>query len=308
MEQRTMEIVLKYFRKKYNLSQEEICEGICSVTTLSRLEQGNREIDSLLGQTLLGRIGKEVTLFETMLNEADFELWKIRTEIEDYVEKNQFKSAKQKIRKYREVMPQEERIHEQFCLYQEALLIIAEKEPLEQLCKTLEKGIKITISDFGEEIDKKRLYSPIEIEMIFLLIHYDDSKENIAEQELLKILDYVEKYYSDRKKEKMGTKIFLELIRHQKRRNDYEKILVYTEEAIDFISRGTGFHHLADLYFLRAKTREKMFCEEKENQEWIRQSIEECELAYHLYEIEDNEKQAEEAAKFYEKLVQENGG
>lgn len=306
MEQRTMEIVLKYFRKKYNLSQEEICEGICSVTTLSRLEQGNREIDSLLGQTLLGRIGKEVTLFETMLNEADFELWKIRTEIEDYVEKNQFKAAKQKIREYRQVMPQEERIHEQFCLYQEALLIIAEKKPLEQLCKTLE--IKITISDFGEEIDKKRLYSPIEIEMIFLLIHYDDSKENIAEQELLKILDYVEKYYSDRKKEKVGTKIFLELIRHQKQRNDYEKILVYTEEAINFISRGTGFHHLADIYFLRAKTREKMFCEEKENQEWIRLSIEECELAYHLYEIEDNEKQAEEAAKFYEKLVQENGG
>ena len=298
MEQRTMEIVLKYFRKKYNLSQEEICEGICSVTTLSRLEQGNREIDSLLGQTLLGRIGKEVTLFETMLNEADFGLWKIRTEIEDYVEKNQFKSAKQKIRKYREVMPQEERIHEQFCLYQEALLIIAEKKPLEQLCKTLEKGIKITISDFGEEIDKKRLYSPIEIEMIFLLIHYDDSKENIAEQELLKILDYVEKYYSDRKKEKMGTKIFLELIRHQKRKNDYEKIMLYTEEAIDFISRGTGFHHLADLYFLRAKTREKMASEEKEINEWIGQAIEEAKLAYHLYEIEDNEKQAEEAAKF----------
>lgn len=308
MEQRTMEIVLKYFRKKYNLSQEEICEGICSVTTLSRLEQGNREIDSLLGQTLLGRIGKEVTLFETMLNEADFELWKIRTEIEDYVEKNQFKAAKQKIREYRQVMPQEELIHEQFCLYQEALLIIAEKKPLEQLCKTLEKGIKITISDFGEEIDKKRLYSPIEIEMIFLLIHYDDSKENIAEQELLKILDYVEKYYSDRKKEKMGTKIFLELIRHQKRKNDYEKIMLYTEEAIDFISRGTGFHHLADLYFLRAKTREKMASEEKEINEWIGQAIEEAKLAYHLYEIEDNEKQAEEAAKFYEKLVQENGG
>ena len=225
MEQRTMEIVLKYFRKKYNLSQEEICEGICSVTTLSRLEQGNREIDSLLGQTLLGRIGKEVTLFETMLNEADFELWKIRTEIEDYVEKNQFKAAKQKIREYRQVMPQEERIHEQFCLYQEALLIIAEKKPLEQLCKTLEKGIKITISDFGEEIDKKRLYSPIEIEMIFLLIHYDDSKENIAEQELLKILDYVEKYYSDRKKEKVGTKIFLELIRHQKKEMTMKRFL-----------------------------------------------------------------------------------
>lgn len=307
MEQRTMEIVLKYYRKKYNLSQEEICEGICSVTTLSRLEQGNREIDSLLGQTLLGRIGKEVTLFETMLNETDFGLWKIRTEIEKYVEKNQFEAAKQKIKEYRQVMPQEERIHEQFCLYQEALLMIAEKKPILQLCKILEDGIKITISDFGEEIDKKRLYSPIEIEMIFLLLHYDTSKENIAEQELLKILEYVEKYYSDRKKEKIGTKIFLELIRHQNQNDNYEKIMLYTEEAIDFISRGTGFHHLADFYFLRAKTREKMASEEKETDEWRGQAIEESKLAYELYEIEDNEEQAEEAARFYRRLVQENG-
>ena len=58
MEQKTMEVVLKYYREKYNLRQEDICRGICPVTTLSRLEQGNREVDSLLGQTLLGRIGK----------------------------------------------------------------------------------------------------------------------------------------------------------------------------------------------------------------------------------------------------------
>lgn len=42
MEQKTMEVVLKYYREKYHLRQEDICRGICSVTTLSRLEQGSR--------------------------------------------------------------------------------------------------------------------------------------------------------------------------------------------------------------------------------------------------------------------------
>lgn len=102
-----MEVVLKYYREKYHLRQEDICRGICSVTTLSRLEQGSREVDSLLGQTLLGRIGKEVTLFETILSEQDYELWKMREQIEKSVENNQVKTAKKKIREYRGVMPQD---------------------------------------------------------------------------------------------------------------------------------------------------------------------------------------------------------
>ena len=88
MEQKTMEVVLKYYREKYHLRQEDICRGICSVTTLSRLEQGSREVDSLLGQTLLGRIGKEVTLFE-----QDYELWKMREQIEKFVENHKVKTV-----------------------------------------------------------------------------------------------------------------------------------------------------------------------------------------------------------------------
>ncbi len=42
MEQKMMEVVLKYYREKYHLRQEDICRGICSVTTLSRLEQGEQ--------------------------------------------------------------------------------------------------------------------------------------------------------------------------------------------------------------------------------------------------------------------------
>ena len=232
MEQKMMEVVLKYYREKYHLRQEDICRGICSVTTLSRLEQGSREVDSLLGQTLLGRIGKEVTLFETILSEQDYELWKMREQIEKSVENNQVKTAKKKIREYRGVMPQDESVHEQYCLYQEARTMIAEKNTGSSLCGILEKGICLTIPEFRKSMEKVRLYSPVEIGMILLLIHYDPSKTEMAEQELLNILAYVSGYQSGGKKEKVSTDIFLELISIQQRKNDYRKIMFYTEKAI----------------------------------------------------------------------------
>lgn len=304
MEQRTMEIVLKYYRRKYKLSQEEICDGICSVTTLSRLEQGYREIDSLVGQALLGRIGREVTLFETILNEEDLGLWKIRTEIEGFVENKQFKQVIGKIEEYRKVIPEDVKVHEQYCLYQEAILMVAEKKTIEKISEVLEKGIKISISDFNEKDEKRHLYNPMEIEMILMLFHYDESKDIILEQELLKILEHVKKYYSGKKKEELGTRIYLELIYQQEKAQNDEKLMFYSEEIIQFINEGEGFHHLADIYFLRAKTRERMLSGKENQGEYKKECLKECKMAFVLYQTEDNEKRKNEVEKFCEEKLE----
>lgn len=92
--------------------------------------------------------------------------------------------------------------------------------------------------------------------MILLLIHYDPSKTEMAEQELLNILAYVSGYQSGGKKEKVSTDIFLELISIQQRKNDYRKIMFYTEKAIQCISEGAGFIILQTSIFCGQK-REK---------------------------------------------------
>lgn len=299
MEQRTMENVVKYYRRKYNLSQEEICDGICSVTTLSRLEKGIREIDSLLGQTILGRIGREVTLFETVLNEEDFGLLKIRTEIETSVENKESEAARKWIREYRKVMPQDESVHEQFCLYQEGLLLEKEKQPVKIICDVLERGIRFTIPDFGIKTDKKRLYSPVEIQMILLLYRYDREKEEILEEELLKVLDYIEAYYKDEKKEKIETKIYLELIHYHKQKENDEKILVYIDKLMKVISRGEGFYYLKELYFLRAK----IMAKRADNENTREKCFKDCIIAYNLCEIEEDSGTQGKIAVFCEEVL-----
>ena len=83
--------------------------------------------------------------------------------------------------------------------------MIAEKNTGSSLCGILEKGICLTIPEFRKSMEKVRLYSPVEIEMILLLINYDSPKTEMAEQELLNILAYVSGYQSGSKKEKVST-------------------------------------------------------------------------------------------------------
>ncbi|MEZ3432036.1 MAG: helix-turn-helix domain-containing protein [Lachnospiraceae bacterium] len=301
-EPKTMGIVLAYYRKRYGLSQKEVCDGICSIATLSRLEQGYREVDSLLGQALLGRIGKEITLFETILNEEDYNLWKIRQEIEISIEKKQLGKAEEKISEYRKVMPKEEKIHEQYCIFEEILIMIAQGRATGQILEFAKKGISITIGDWRK---KRRvcLYNLIEVELLLILFHYSNSQNEMIEQELLNVLEFVMKYYSGKKREKLGIKIYLELIHNKKQKNDYEELLLYIQKALALINRGTGYAELADLYFLLGKTRERISVEK--NGEWKKEEcLQECKIAFHLYQIEQKKEQADEVIMFCKEKLQ----
>ena len=74
MDFQTLGVLLYRTREKKHLSLLDVCSGICSQSTLSRVEQGSRELDSLTSEMLLGRIGREVTRFELILNAEDYYL------------------------------------------------------------------------------------------------------------------------------------------------------------------------------------------------------------------------------------------
>ena len=81
MEINTLGAVLKYYREKYEIVQDDLCDGICIPAELSKTESGEKVIDSLVAERLLGRIGKTVLQFELLLNDEDYGLWKLREEI-----------------------------------------------------------------------------------------------------------------------------------------------------------------------------------------------------------------------------------
>ena len=123
MKLNTVGIALSYYREKYGLSMTQVCEGICSPATMFRIEEGYREVDSLVSATLLSRIGKQVLEFELLLNEKDYNLFRLRKDIHRNLEEKNLDTAEKLLQSYQSVMQKKQVLHEQYYLWGKAELL-----------------------------------------------------------------------------------------------------------------------------------------------------------------------------------------
>ena len=69
-------------RIEKEISQEELCRGICSVATLSRLETGERRPNILIFNAILQRLGKASEYIKIVFSLEEFEYFVKRRNIE----------------------------------------------------------------------------------------------------------------------------------------------------------------------------------------------------------------------------------
>ena len=88
-------------RQKWNLSLEQLSEGLCTPSEVARMEKGERTPDKLLRDRLLLRVGVSPDTHESFLFGDDFAPWKLRQQILGAVAKRQSKRAKNLLTEYR---------------------------------------------------------------------------------------------------------------------------------------------------------------------------------------------------------------
>jgi HTH-type transcriptional regulator, quorum sensing regulator NprR len=66
--------IIKYHRRKKNLTQAELCHGICSITHLSKIESNSKEVDSKTISLLLSRLELSLSEVSKMHHELVSEL------------------------------------------------------------------------------------------------------------------------------------------------------------------------------------------------------------------------------------------
>lgn len=255
MELNTLGIVLSFHRKKEGLPLESVCGGLCSAATLERIERGERIADSLLGKLLLERLGQDVTQFELILNDEDYMLWRMREDIQSAAKLKDYDLLCAKIADYREMQKNYDRLHEQFCLYHEVMMEIEIGKDNRKICELAIRALRITKSNSGIGIkETKPLYTQMEIGLTLTLIRFGhEDYINEAENELLRLLTYVEYFYTERKKEEVGMTIIMELVKSEQKRLDYDKAIEYLDKGISLLSQGRGIKELEKLHFLKAQ-------------------------------------------------------
>ena len=80
-------------RRKDNLSMNVICEGICDVSVMSRIESGEREVSKLVQDRILGRLGVAPENFENMIFSDEYERWKVRQKIISLIQHEKINEA-----------------------------------------------------------------------------------------------------------------------------------------------------------------------------------------------------------------------
>ena len=275
MKLNTVGIALSYYREKYGLSMTQVCEGICSPATMFRIEEGYREVDSLVSATLLSRIGKQVLEFELLLNEKDYNLFRLRKDIHRNLEEKNLDTAEKLLQSYQSVMPKKQVLHEQYYLWGKAELLQKRGASKEEIKAVLNEAILLTKPFFGKKKNTSDLYSEMEIKLFLA--------------ELKRMLLFTRKYDSKKIKEQAEMSILKELASIQEEKGDAQKELEYIEQALTLVKESRTMRGLTELHFKKAGLLKELMQRNKDmQQKYQKQCQVELTMAYYTALVMNN--------------------
>ena len=301
-----MGIFVRVMREAKGYNQEEISDGICSLTTLSRIEKGEREVDFLLIEVLLDRMKVEKTEYEFVLDNDEYDVYEQREEILSFILEKQYEKAKEKLVQY-ETKYAQDRLHQQFVFWQRGLLLIKELQENKEIeeIKKLEKkkaikeillkAIVITAPEYERKFQEREVLSNIELSCItgmFYCIEHDKERE-----EALKELYQYFKWCKKREKlypipYRTAMQYYAECLYRNKKYVQCKQICIEALEELSFTSK---LENRAEFFYLKAKAQEKIgFWNEEEKNQCIKDFL----TAYYVIAFYDGEVQAEPLKKY----------
>lgn len=307
MNQITLGTIITKYREKYELAQQDVCEGICGRTTYLRVEGGTEEVDFVVQETLLARLGQDAIDFEFMLDDDAYDAWSGRLAIRSVMAGRLYSIVQEQIEEYRRTYAGMHKLHEQFCLYYEMKLAKYNGENAVYICELAQKALSLTKPVVEVPDIKKNLYTPMEMDLLLTLLEYQYKNWNNTWQRrdcLMKILEYIAVYYSTESREDVEGRTWLELLKVEATYSESQQLLEYIEHAIACFIGGNGILRLAEVRFFKAKLLHRISTAAENREELEKQCREECMMAYNIYDVMECSKEREAVECFCEEELQ----
>ena len=307
MNQITLGAIIAKYRGKHNLRQQDICNGVCDRSTYIRVESGAQEVDFVVQETLLARLGQDAIDFEFMLDDDAYGVWSERLAIRSAMAGRQYSVVQDRIREYRRGYAGIHKLHEQFCLYYEMKLAQCWGENAVYICELAEKALSLTKTIGGMPEIKKNLYTPIEMDLLLTLLEYQYKNWNSiwqCRECLMKILEYISVYYSIESREDVQGRTWLELLKVEATYSESQQLLEYIERAISCFIGGNGILRLAEVRFFKAKLLHRISSTIEIREELEEKCRDECMIAYNIYDVLECTKEREAVERFCEEELQ----
>ena len=182
--------ILKEYRTRLNISQEDLCFDLCAVSTLSRIECGERVPGRKLLEALFSRMGVSRSV---SITKTEFQRENLEFKINDMVAHDDFEIF-DLLEEYKNCSENMAELERQFYLFFKTMAEDYFNHNCEKALKNYEEALKISVKDYAlGKIPNARLLTKTE-----LLILNNISRTQYffgQKDEAIKLMEFLRSYF-----------------------------------------------------------------------------------------------------------------
>lgn len=252
---KSLGIILKKLRKEQRVGQKDLARGICSVSTLSRIEGGIKEPEQLLFDYLITRLGKDSTKWELILTEPDKKLFEKRNYMEYLIQTKQWEALEIEVEQYEQMQEKSTCLDEQYCCLIRTILYGQKKN----YKKALQKGIEgLEKTEFYMEEKHFKLHVAVsrnELRLLYLIGKYwfqEEEKTTLfLYQYWNELFTYVEERCTDKR---YRLEFYIEALYYLAaifyKEGKFEESISYCKEALQELIEKKSSYYLKEFLLL----------------------------------------------------------
>ncbi|GMR68001.1 helix-turn-helix domain-containing protein [Bacillus basilensis] len=248
MEFNDLGITIKELRMKKNISQSELCHGICSQSQISKIEKGVIYPSSILLYQLSERLGVNPNnIFALTQNKKIKYIENVKHVIKDCLKQKQYKELYEIVKKEKYLNNFQTKEEKQFLIWHEAIAIFEVNRSTKTALTLLNNGLKLTVTNVD-------CLSEREIDIMqTMAIFYAENKEYEKSINILrKCLTNFNKLDFPRDKE-IKLKIIFNLAKTLASTYQHEEAIKYIDKGIKLAINLNTLYLLGELFYLKGQ-------------------------------------------------------
>ncbi|EJS64511.1 MULTISPECIES: helix-turn-helix domain-containing protein [Bacillus] len=248
MEFNDLGITIKELRMKKNISQSELCHGICSQSQISKIEKGMIYPSSILLYQLSERLGIDPNnIFALTQNKRLKYVENVKYVIKDCLKQKQYKELYEIVKKEKNLNNFQTKEEKQFLIWHEAIAIFMVDKTIKTALDLLNNALKLTLTncDFLSERE-------IDIMQTMAIFYAENKNYEKGINILRRCLTNFNKLDFPRDKE-IKLKIILNLAKCLDSTFQHEEAIKYLDKGIKLAINLNTLYLLGELFYLKGQ-------------------------------------------------------
>ncbi|EJR92254.1 MULTISPECIES: helix-turn-helix domain-containing protein [Bacillus cereus group] len=244
MEFNDLGITIKELRIKKNISQSDLCHGICSQSQISKIEKGVIYPSSILLYQLSERLGVDPNnIFALTQNKKLKYTENVKYVMRDCIRQHQYKDLYEIVTREKYTKNFQTKEDKQFLLWHEAIAIYCVNNSTKVALTLLNNALKLTVTNIDFLSERE-----IDILHTMAILHAENKEYKKSITILKRCLNNFNKLDFPRDKE-IKLKIIYNLAKNLSYTYQYEEAIKYIDKGIQLAINLNTFYLLGELYY-----------------------------------------------------------